>query len=80
MYLLEKKEMRKIVKGKRQKFYCDICGKNIYDYIPKESETKFMGMDVPEFTMKSYCEYKRIRKKSAQADYCMECYEKLENQ
>lgn len=70
--------MRKIVKGKIQKYYCDVCGRNICDYIPKKSDIKLMGMSVVECTIKKHCDYIQIRKVTKQADYCSECYEKIE--
>ena len=52
------------------RYYCDICGKNICDYIPKKSDIKIMGMGVTECTIKKHCDYRQIRKICKQADYC----------
>ena len=69
--------MKKRVKGRIEKYYCDECGKNICDYVPKKSELQLFGMTIPEYGIKKYCEYVQIRKVSKQADYCKECYENL---
>lgn len=69
--------MKRIVKGKIEKYYCDECGKNICDYVPKKSSLQLFGMAVPEYGIKKYCEYVQIRKVSKQADYCKECYNKI---
>lgn len=74
--------MKKIVKGKIEKYYCDVCGKNVYDYVPKNSNLpiKVFGMTIPEFKVRKHCEYVAIRRTSKQADYCKECYDKLTNE
>ena len=69
--------MKRTVKGKIEKYYCDECGKNICDYVPKKSSLQLFGMVVPEYGIKKHCEYVQIRKISKQADYCKECYNKL---
>ena len=72
--------MKKIVKSKVEKYYCDVCGKNICDYVPRKSNTKLMGMTIPEYGIKKHCDYQQIRRITKQADYCMECYKKEEQQ
>lgn len=69
--------MRKIVKGKIQKYYCDGCGKNICDYVPKNTNLQLQGMSIPEYTIKKHCDYTQIRKITKQTDYCLECYVKF---
>jgi hypothetical protein len=73
--------MKKVVKGKIEKHYCDRCRKNIYDYIPKEPTVKFMGQWIPEFTPKRYCDSHRVmpsRSKGIKGgEYCTECYNEI---
>lgn len=71
--------MRKRVKNGIEKYYCDVCGKNVYDYVPKKSSIQAFGMVIPEYKVKKHCEYVQIRKVSKQADYCKECAEKEMN-
>lgn len=68
--------MRKIVKGKIEKYYCDVCGKNVCDYIPTHSSLKVAGVTIPEYGIKKHCEYRQIRRITKQGDYCLECYER----
>ena len=69
--------MKRIVKGKIEKFYCDECGKNLYDRVPKTPTVKLFGEWIPEMGLRKHCEYVSIRKISKQGDWCKECYEKL---
>lgn len=73
--------MKKKVKGGREKHYCDKCGKNIYDYIPKEPTIKLFGQWIPEVTVKKHCEYKRefgCKKRGIEAgEYCIECHNQM---
>lgn len=74
--------MKKIVKGKIEKHYCDKCGKNIFDYIPKNSNIQLFGMTIPEYSVKRYCDYKgvqRYRKGEVRQnnEYCLECWNDL---
>lgn len=62
--------MKKIVKGRIEKHYCDCCEKSIYDYIPKPSTLKVFGMPVPEYGMKVHHDFRRYKSK----EYCKECY------
>ena len=71
--------MKKIVKGKIQKFYCDVCGKNVCDYVPTKATLELWGRTIPEYDIKKHCEYVQIRKISKQGDYCKECYDELES-
>ena len=64
--------MIKKVKGGKEKHYCDMCGKLLYDLIPKESTITFLGLPVPEFTRKTYEKYERRLGK----EYCEHCYKK----
>lgn len=73
--------MKKRVKGKIEKHYCDKCGKLLYDHIPKTPTLKFMGQWIPEFSVRTYCQYTREygnRKRGIQAgEYCKECHKKM---
>ena len=73
--------MKKKVKNGIEKHYCDKCGKNIYDYIPKAPTVKFMGQWIPEFAPKRYCNSHRVlgnRKRGIEAgEYCEECYKEI---
>lgn len=64
--------MKKRVKNGIEKRYCDVCGKNIFDYIPKEPTIQLGGEWLPEYRVKTYCEYKIIN--IPYGEYCMECY------
>lgn len=70
--------MMKIVKGKIQKFYCDECGKNIFDYIPDKSSAKMeiFGKSATYMNIKKYCEYKNVGMINPK-HYCLECYKKV---
>ena len=74
--------MKKRVRGGIEKHYCDRCGKNIYDLIPKEPSVKCMGLWIPEFKMKRHCEHHTVfanRKKGVDAgEYCKDCYAKVD--
>lgn len=69
--------MKKTVKGKIVKHYCDCCGKNIYDCKPKKSELKSMSIYIPEYTFERYCEFRSGIGKGNREEYCIECYKKL---
>lgn len=70
--------MMKFVKGKIGKYYCDVCGKNIFDYIPDKSASKMdvFGKPITHMNIKKYCEYKHTGMIN-QKYYCIECYNKL---
>ena len=54
--------MRKRVKGGVVKNYCDVCGCLCYDHIPigvNEDVSKALGMNVMEYSMKTYAKDNR---------------------
>ena len=73
--------MKKRVRNGIEKHYCDRCGKNIHDYIPKESTVKLFGQWIPEFYVKRYCDSYRVsasRSRGIEAgEYCKECYQEI---
>jgi protein-arginine kinase activator protein McsA len=71
--------MKKIVKNKIEKYYCDKCGKNIFDMIPVKSSKNdtFFGMTIPEYHIKRYSEFKKIQKGRNQFHYCLDCYKNI---
>jgi hypothetical protein len=73
--------MKKRVKNGIVKVYCDRCGKNIYDEIPKEPTVKLMGQFIPEVAHKRHCEFRMLmasRKKGIKAGlYCLDCAEAI---
>ena len=72
--------MKRNVRGGIIKHYCDKCGKNIYDYIPKKEQSgiQVFGMTIPEYSVKRYCDYRVVTSRKNRGDYCLECHNKLE--
>ena len=69
--------MKKIVKRKIEKHYCDKCGKSIFDYIPKNSGFTLFGMYVPEFAVKRHGEHRIVTSRRNRGEYCIDCYNEL---
>lgn len=67
--------MKKIVKGKIEKHYCDCCGRSIYDFIPRPTTRKLFGAFVLEMHFKKNYEFKRYGSGRNEKEYCMDCYE-----
>ena len=69
--------MLKRVKGKIQKYYCDVCGKNVFDYVPNGAFMNVLGMRIPVYDVRKHCEYVQKSCLGKSSEYCKECYEKL---
>lgn len=73
--------MRKKVKNGIVKVYCNRCGKNVYDEIPKEPTVKLFGQYIPEVKLKRHCEFRSVmasKKRGIKAGvYCLECAEAI---
>lgn len=69
--------MHKKVKNGIEKHYCDVCGKLLYDLVPKNKITAtIFGIAIPEYGIKEYCKCKRDTKK----EYCEKCYKEVCNE
>ena len=66
--------MRKKVKGGIEKYYCDCCGKLVYDLILSGRENfTLSGMSIAKYKPKKYDDY--INCYSGKV-FCMDCYNK----
>ena len=69
--------MKKRVKNGIEKHYCDKCGVNIYDHVPKKTQTlKIMGLPVIECDTKRHCDFRIVFSKPY-GEYCLDCYNEL---
>lgn len=75
--------MKKRVKGKIEKHYCDKCRKLLYEHIPQKPQFKILGQWIPEFREKRYCAFVREWGEGEEGtivaikEYCKECHEKI---
>lgn len=70
--------MRRKARGGKEKYYCDVCNKNIFDYVPKKGESiTFMGASLPVMEEVKHCEYVQNSGILNRGEWCKCCYDKL---
>jgi len=69
--------MRRKTKSGKEKYYCDVCKKNIFDYVPQKESIKFMGASFPVMGIVKHCEFIQNTGIVNRGEWCKECFEEL---